>query len=152
MFSPYRDFTVEEAARFQGQMDEVYRVFVSRVSEGRHLPASAIDSVAQGRVWTGLSARRRGLVDALGGLDRALAMARARAGIPRDQALTVEVHPRTERSLFQRLLAELVNEEDVDDQATARAALPPVVRAWLAAATFPSGAALALMPWSIEIR
>ncbi|MEK7330766.1 MAG: signal peptide peptidase SppA [Candidatus Eisenbacteria bacterium] len=152
MLSPFRDFTPEEAERFQGQMDEVYRVFVSRVSEGRHRPAGAIDSVGQGRVWTGLAARSRGLVDALGGLDRAFAMARERAGISGDQALTVDVYPRTERTLFQRLLAELVSEEDDADEVLGRGALPPVVQAWLAAATFPSGAALALMPWSIEIR
>ncbi|MGH7731101.1 MAG: S49 family peptidase, partial [Candidatus Eiseniibacteriota bacterium] len=51
MFSPYRDFSPEESERFQAQMDEVYRVFVSRVSEGRGRPASEIDSVGQGRVW-----------------------------------------------------------------------------------------------------
>lgn len=152
MLSPFRDFTPEEAERYQAQIDEVYRVFVSRVSEGRHRPASAIDSVAQGRVWTGLAGSRRGLVDALGGLERALAMARVRAGIPRDQPLTVEVHPRSERTFLQRFLAELVNEDDSESEAVGRVALPPVVRAWLAAATFPSGVALALMPWSIEIR
>jgi protease-4 len=152
MLSPYRDFTPEETVRFQGQMDEVYRVFVSRVSEGRHRPAGAIDSVAQGRVWTGLAARSRGLVDALGGLDRAFAMARERAGISSDQVLTVDVYPRTERTFLQRLLAGLVSEEDAEDEVLGGAALPPVIQAWLAAATFPSGVALALMPWSIEIR
>jgi protease-4 len=152
MLSPYRDFTPDEAARFQAQMDEVYRVFVSRVSEGRHRPAAAIDSVGQGRVWSGLAARHRGLVDALGGLDRAFAMARERAGISADQAVAVDVYPRTERTFLQRLLGELVSEEDAEDVALGGTALPPVVQAWLAAATFPSGTALALMPWSIEIR
>ena len=46
----------------------------------------------------------------------------------------------------------VVDEEDIEGAAIGTAALPPVVRAWLAAATFPTGAALALMPWSIEIR
>ena len=39
-----------------------------------------------------------------------------------------------------------------DEEALTAAVLPPVVRAWLAAATFPSGAALTLLPWSIEVR
>ncbi len=148
MFSPFRDFSPEESERFQAQMDEVYRVFLSRVAEGRRKPVSEIDSVGQGRVWTGLSARRHGLVDALGGLPRAIAMARARAGIEEDEPLTVEIYPRVERPLFQRLFAEVL----ADEEALTVVALPPVVRAWLAAATFPAGVALTLMPWSIEVR
>ena len=152
MFSPFRDFTPEESGLFQGHMDEVYRVFLSRVSEGRHRATAAIDSVAQGRVWTGRAARGLGLVDALGGFERAFAMARGRAGVARGQAVTVEIYPRTERLLLHRLLADLWNDQDDEDTTEGRAALPPVVQAWLTAATFPSGAALALMPWSIEIR
>jgi len=148
MFSSFRDFSPEESVRFQAQMDEVYRVFLSRVSEGRRRPESEIDSVGQGRVWTGLSARRHGLVDALGGLPTAFAMARARAGIEEDESLAIEIYPRIERPLLQRLFAEMV----ADEEALAAVVLPPVVRAWLAAATFPSGAALTLMPWSIEVR
>lgn len=152
MLSPYRDFTPEEAAQFQAQMNDVYRTFLSRVAEGRARTTAEIDSVAQGRVWTGIAASRRGLVDALGGLERAFAMARARAGIGADEAITVDVYPRIQRTLFQRLLAEMVSEEDETDEVLGRVALPPVVQAWLVAATFPTGAALTLMPWSIEIR
>lgn len=152
MLSPYRDFTPEEAKRFQAQIDDVYRVFVSRVAEGRERPVSVVDSAGQGRVWTGLAARRYGLVDALGGLDRAFAMARERAGISDDEVITVDVYPRIRRTLFQRLLAEMVSEEDETDEVLGSVALPPVVQAWLVAATFPSGAGLTLMPWSIEIR
>ena len=148
MFSAFRDFTPEEAERFQGQMDEVYRVFLDRVSEGRGRPASEIDSVGQGRVWSGLAAYERGLVDALGGVTRALAMARAAAGIDEDEALAVDVYPRVERTFFQRLFAEMLADEEALESVT----LPPVIRSWLAAASFPSGAALALMPWSIEVR
>lgn len=148
MFSPFTDFSAEESLSFQAQMDEVYRVFLSRVSEGRHRPVSEIDPVAQGRVWTGVSARRLGLVDALGGLPRAIEMARERAGIDENETVTVEVYPRVERSFFQRFFSEML----ADEEELATVTLPPVVRAWLAAAAFPSGVALALMPWSIEIR
>jgi protease-4 len=148
MLSPFTDFTEEEAVRFQAQMDEVYRVFLDRVAEGRNRPVSDIDSVGQGRVWTGLSARSRGLVDALGGITSALEVARGLAEIGPDETLDVEVYPRVERTLFHRLIEGMLGEEDSD----AAAALPPVVRAWLAAARFPSGAVLTLLPWSIEIR
>ncbi len=148
MLSPFKDFTPEEAERFQAQMDEVYRLFLSRVAEGRGRPAGEIDSIGQGRVWSGLAARRLGLVDALGGIPVAIAMARARAGIGDEETVAVDVYPRIERPFFQRVFAELLAEEE----ARASAALPPVVRAWLAAAAFPPGVALTLMPWSIEIR
>ncbi len=148
MFSPFTGFSDEESLRFQAQMDEVYRVFLSRVSEGRHRPVSELDTIAQGRVWTGLSARRHGLVDAIGGIPTAVAMARARAGIDEDESVTIEVYPRVERSYFQRFFAEML----ADEEELTGVTLPPVVRAWLAAAAFPTGVALALMPWSIEIR
>ena len=151
MLSPFRDFTPDEADRFQASMENVYRMFVSRVAEGRHLSTDAVDSVGQGRVWTGLSARGRGLVDAFGGFDRAFTMARQRAGISEDEVIAVEVFPRNERTLIQRFLAELFRDDDDPDRIGAIASLPPVVQAWLAASTFPAGAA-SLMPWSIDIR
>src|SRR5262249_20761347 len=44
MLPPYRDFTAEEAARFQAELERVYRTFVSRVSKGRRLPAADVDA------------------------------------------------------------------------------------------------------------
>ena len=70
------------------------------------------------------------------------------AYLPNIESITVDVYPRVERSLFERLFSEMVADEETLEAVT----LPPVVRAWLAAASFPSGAALTLMPWSIEVR
>jgi protease-4 len=151
MLSPFRDFTPDEAARFQSQMDEVYSTFLARVAEGRHLTREQVAAVAAGRVWTGLAASKRGLVDALGGIDRAFDMARARAGLARDEPISVEVLPHVERPFFQRFFSDLFGDDEETD-ASARVELPPIVKAWIAAASFPSGQALALMPWSIEIR
>ena len=148
MFSPFKDFTPEEAALFQGQMEEVYRVFVSRVSDGRGLTEAEVDSVGQGRVWSGIAAYERGLVDVLGGLPVAIDIAREMAGIGEDEPITVEEYPHVQRPLFQRLFADLWAEEEE----MADAVLPPVLRAWMAAARFPVGTPLTLLPWSIEIR
>lgn len=152
MLSPFRDFSPAETERFRSQMEIVYRTFLERVSEGRSMPVARVDSVGSGRVWTGFAASSRGLVDALGGFDRAFSMARARAGIDPDASVTVEVYPRIERTFLQRILADLVGDEDPNEESGIAAALPPIVRAWLAAAAFPSGQALALMPWSIDVR
>jgi len=150
MFSPFRDFTPAEEAIFRDGLEEFYSGFVDRVAAGRHMPPEAVEEVAQGRVWTGLAASTRGLADALGGLDRAFEMARARASIPASQTLTIESFPRVERSFFARLLGNLLSGDE--DEALGAAVLGPVLRAWIDAASFPAGARLALMPYSIDIR
>jgi protease-4 len=149
MLSPFRDFTPEEHARFQAQLDDFYRVFVSRVSEGRGMSPGAVDSVGRGRVWSGLSAHRFGLVDTLGGLETAIGLARSRAGIGAGERVQVELYPRPRRSFLRSFLENLVPDEN--DETRTRA-LSPVFAAWIAASKFPAGATLALLPYTIEIR
>ena len=151
MLSPYRDFTGEEALRFQTQLESAYETFLSRVAEGRDMAPAAVDAVGQGRVWSGLDALEHGLVDELGGIDRAFDLARSRAGIPDEAPIMVDVYPKVERTLLDRVLEGLFSDEG-GDEALAALRLPPAVRAWIAAARFPAGAALALMPYTIEIR
>jgi protease-4 len=76
-----RPLTPEEAQRMQGSVDKIYDLFKKHVSEGRRLSLADVDSIAQGRVWTGSDALGIGLVDALGGLDRAIASAASMAKI-----------------------------------------------------------------------
>ena len=109
-----------------------------------------VEDVAQGRVWTGLAARERGLVDALGGIDRALEMSRLRAGLPRGEELVVERLPRPRVSLLQSLFESLFSGDDGD--AAERAALPEALRTLVAASRFPAGTALAHLPFAITIR
>jgi protease-4 len=73
--SATRPLNALETARMQATIDTIYAQFKGRVVSGRKLDATLVDSVAQGRVWTGADALNIGLVDALGGLDRALASA-----------------------------------------------------------------------------
>jgi protease-4 len=74
-----RPMTPEEAGRMQSTIDTIYTTFKSRVAKGRKIDISMVDSIAQGRVWTGTDAMAIGLVDGLGGLDRALRAAAAKA-------------------------------------------------------------------------
>ncbi len=74
-----RPLTALEAARMQSTIDTIYSTFKSHVVRGRRLSPVMVDSIAQGRVWTGTDALRIGLVDGLGGLGRALSSAAARA-------------------------------------------------------------------------
>lgn len=149
MLSPFRDFTDEEAARFAAHVDRDYRTFLDRVAEGRNMETSGVDSVAQGRVWSGLAARAIGLVDTLGGLDTAFGIALSEAGYPEDGPFTVEVLPEVHRSFLERLVSGWMEAPEDD----AWGAIPADVRrAFAEVGRLPAGAALALMPYRLEIH
>src|SRR6185436_11088058 len=97
MWSPFRDFDADEVALYQKSLDQFYDVFLARVAEGRRLTPSGVDSVGQGRVWSGVAARERGLVDRFGGLHEAMELARVRAHIGADADIVVDVYPRPRR-------------------------------------------------------
>src|SRR4029078_3337922 len=79
IYSPFRPFTAPERARIEEQLHATYELFLSRVVEGRKSTREKIDAIAQGRVWTGHQALERGLVDEIGGLERALQIAKEKA-------------------------------------------------------------------------
>ena len=99
IYSPFRPFTPDERARIEEQMEGTYELFVSRVAEGRRSEASKIDAVAQGRVWTGRQAHELKLVDELGGLDRAIQIAKERAKLDPKKDVDLLVYP-PKRSIF----------------------------------------------------
>jgi protease IV len=148
MLSPFRDFTPEEADHFRRLMEVTYDTFLERVSQGRGLERGEVDSVGRGRVWSGLAALERRLVDELGGLDRALEVARARAGLGPEAG--IEVYPKVEFSFLQQLLAGLLSDEEIGTWGPVP--LPRELSTWLAVASFPAGVPLALMPFSFEFR
>lgn len=77
-----RPFSEGEKALLQIMVAEGYDTFITRCAEGRHTTKEAIEKIAEGRVWTGEAAKELGLVDELGGIDKALdiAIAKARVG------------------------------------------------------------------------
>ena len=91
--SAVEDFTPPERERFERSLDYVYGVFKTRVADGRKLGADAVEAVAKGRVWSGEDAKARGLVDALGGFDAALALAKRAAGIADSSDVTLKTFP-----------------------------------------------------------
>ena len=82
MYSTHRAFDDGERERMDAWLDRVYVDFTARVAAGRSMTREAVHEVARGRVWTGADALSNGLVDELGGLRRAAALARERAGLP----------------------------------------------------------------------
>lgn len=76
-----RPFNTAEQEVLQNRINNGYKLFVNRCSEGRNMPVEAIEKIAEGRVWTGEMAKELGLVDELGGIDKALEAAAGLAGI-----------------------------------------------------------------------
>jgi protease IV len=79
--SPARPMTALELAQLNEVIGELYSTFTAKVAEGRKLDLEATERVARGRVWSGIAAKTCGLVDELGGLGRAVTLAREKAGL-----------------------------------------------------------------------
>lgn len=80
IFSTNRPYTETEWTRIEGFLDRVYEDFTSKVAADRDLPLERVQEIARGRVWTGADAVELGLVDEIGGLDRAARKALELAG------------------------------------------------------------------------
>lgn len=98
--NPYADFSNltrpmndGEKGLMQMYVNNGYELFLTRCSDGRGISMEELDKIAQGRVWTGSTAKELGLVDELGGLDKALEIAIAKAGV---DAYTVMSYPKKE--------------------------------------------------------
>ncbi|HVU32337.1 MAG TPA: signal peptide peptidase SppA [Opitutaceae bacterium] len=76
-----RPKTPEELAILQGMVDWIYDQFITKVSESRKLPRARVEEIAQGRVWSGMEAKKLGLVDEIGGLDAAIRYAAKQANL-----------------------------------------------------------------------
>jgi protease IV len=82
MFSQLEPFSSGEWALINDWLDHIYADFTGKVASGRGMTAEQVHEVARGRVWTGADALAHGLVDELGGVTHAAAIARRRAGLP----------------------------------------------------------------------
>jgi protease-4 len=149
MNSPTRPYTDAERAKMGQQLQAFYDQFVERVAASRHMTPEHVDSLAQGRVWTGRQAKQNGLVDAIGGLDRAVALVRQKARLPGTEVELV-VYP-TRKSLYEILTSQFSGS---DEQARLAALLGIAERRALGRVTAPwtlfrKGEALALMPFGL---
>ena len=93
IYSPDRRFTPDERKKIEESMQNVYDQFIERTAAARHMTPEKVDEVAQGRVWTGEQAKQLGLVDELGGLYKAIDIAKQRARIPADEEVDLVVYP-----------------------------------------------------------
>ena len=93
MWSANRPYSNSQWAKLQAMLDRIYSDFTAKVAVGRNLPIGKVDEIAGGRIWSGADAAGVGLVDELGGLGTAVAMARRQAGIAEGEAIRLEEFP-----------------------------------------------------------
>ncbi len=103
LFYEQQNFTPQQRQTIQRLMREIYDNFLAGVASGRRMKTEEVDKIARGRVWTGAQAKALGLVDELGGYDRAFALAKELANIPADARVRVIRYPET-KTLFQALM------------------------------------------------
>lgn len=106
MGNPFRPLTPAERLYIQNGVDSVYTRFVSVVSQGRRLGIDTVDTLAGGRVWTGLQAIENHLADATGSLRDAIRMAAQQTGLPEND-YTLRQYPEPEEPTFVTLLGSL---------------------------------------------
>jgi protease-4 len=151
--SPDRPFNESERQKLREQITAFYKGFVEKVAASRKMPVQRVEELAQGRVWTGAQARHHGLVDALGGLDRAIALAKERAGISPETAVEVVTYP-PRRTLAELLIDELTgggNDRELEALVAVMSGMRLAERRALGLLTAPArlfnpGEPLALMP------
>lgn len=121
IFSGYTPFTPEQEKLVLGQMAGFYKTFVSKAAEGRKMSYESIDKIGQGRIWSGEDALKIGLVDRLGGMDTAIALAKEKAKLGKDEPVRIKLYPRP-KGLFESFL-----QSAPDELGAARTAamLPP---------------------------
>jgi len=120
MYSTFQPPTPAQQAIVARELDVIYAEFTRQVGEARNLDAQRVDAVARGRVFSGIDAKKAGLVDELGGLQLALHIARAKAGI--EETRQVEIRPFPgERDRWQRLLERVFRLGGVDAGPSIRA-------------------------------
>jgi len=94
IYGGLQDWTDEQRAVINRMLDRIYGDFVSRVAKSRHMTPEQVDAVGRGRVFTAQQAVDKGLVDALGGFDVALAQAKQLAGISPETAVRLVDFPK----------------------------------------------------------
>jgi protease-4 len=158
MFRETEKFSDDERAKFEEWIKTTYyQDFVPKVAKGRNKDAQFIDSVGQGRVWTGQQAKDRGLVDDFGGLDKAIEVAKQLAKIPADKGVERVILPYPTTFLQELLSGGGENSNTkVEQQRAVFAALPEdarrAMRYMALMDRMKNGESMLLMPFDIRVK
>jgi protease-4 len=98
-----RPMSDREREIIQEEVESIYGTFLQHVSDGRNMNVADIDSIGQGRVWSGIDAKRLGLVDVLGGLNDAVAIAAAKANVTNYRTISLP----EQKEFFEKIIEDL---------------------------------------------
>jgi protease-4 len=104
MYSPFRDFTKQEREIFEKDHWKGFNMWLQDVADHRGMAFEEVEKLAHGRVWTGRQAVSNGLIDDVGGLDRAIEIAKELAELEEDEEVTI-VHYPEQKTFFESLMA-----------------------------------------------
>jgi protease-4 len=144
--SDYQPLSDAGRAKLKEGIDYEYRDFISKVAAGRHRRFEDIEPVAQGRAWLGSQAKNNGLVDEIGGLDRAIELVKKKAGIAPGEAVNLVSYP-PRRSILEMLLQQQSQDPEVQVEVRIAKFLgvkTPGIRPWL------HGGMLGVLPFRLE--
>ena len=160
IFRESEKFTDSERAKFQEFLKTTYDDFTDKVAKGRSKDQAYIDSIGQGRVWTGRQGKENGLVDEYGGLDKAIEIAKQLANIPADKGVNRVIRP-IPPNLFEQLFSDPGEADtrattEMQQQAALLAAMPEDVRRTFRYIQMmdrvKGGHSAYLLPYSLRIR
>ena len=115
MYSVFQPPTSAQRAAIQRQLDEIYADFTRQVGEARKLEGSRLDGAARGRVFSGIDAKKAGLIDELGGLQLALSIAKAKGGIDEQRQVELRAYP-PDSDRWQKVMDRLLRLAGIDAQ------------------------------------
>jgi len=141
--SDYEPLSADAHAKLRQAIDEDYHSFVSKVAASRHRKFEEVEPLSQGRVWLGSQAKANGLIDELGGLDRALDLVKEKAKIPKSEHVLLQTYP-PKRSIFDLLFGQ-PGEEALESR------LGGVLKRWQVR-LWTRGGLMRLMPYTVDVR
>lgn len=159
VFRETEKWTSEERAKMQSAANSIYYDgFIPKVAKGRGMSVEQVDAIGQGRVWTGSQAKSKGLVDEIGGLEKAISVAKELAGIPADREVRRVAYPEP-RNIIETFLGADDSASTAGDDAAGRAVLQAIPedmrKAFYYASLFErmrNGETMLMMPFVLEIK
>ena len=141
--SDYAPLSPDGRTKLRQAIDEDYRSFVTKVAAARRRKFEDVEPLSEGRVWLGSQAKANGLIDELGGLDRALDLVKERAKIPKSEHVILLTYP-PKRTIFDLLFGQPA-EEALESR------LGGVLQRWQVR-LWARGGLMRLMPYTIDVR
>jgi protease-4 len=160
IFRETEKWTPEERAKMESQADKIYyNDFLPKVAKGRSKTTEEVNTIGQGRVWTGTQAKQNGLIDEFGGLEKAIEIAKGLANLPADKDVRRIAYPEP-RSLFDSYFGSddstFTETEEFKAKKALIQTLPEDVRRSLRYAEvldrMKKGEAMTMMPFELEIK